>query len=394
MKTAILLYGSYTDWYKKNSYYGKKDTFLFGVTQDMNINMKDFAYAHIVSNVPSVPIMEQISALYGYYMDLLTMYMRSFERLNNISFDCIVYTTFGTLLTDDINKGIYKTSYYNFKTITFENPIGGIELVSDTCVRINGGVIQHIDLLMPDQRDQLFSILWKGKVKDAYNVCPATHQYTMFIPSVINTSLHPLDYTLHRSIFTSEERLRQTIDQLGDIESMRADVTNYVLEGTSLTLRQIDRLLKNRLNTLLILFTLDEKGNYYANKHPNKSTFEIYVLLFMLSFVKSMWYFKFGGRYTLTEGFRLESFLKDKPVCKVVPGSLAFGKDIINSVLYSFPHSYVETYKDNYRDMLERTLASNDSIESLLYEYNKDIIPIHNLGIYGRDAIEGFEKRE
>ncbi len=310
----------------------------------------------------------------------------AYEKKNNMRFDNQIFTPTNTIILDyPTVPGIYYTPYYSFTGLVFPNPLPCIEIISHTHVRINGGRIIHINDLDMNTRRVLFHHLFDGKVYDFANFDGDDTEIAMLIPSVINTSDKPFDYSERRSIFSAQERLEQTTTQVM-IASKNASC--YVLEGSHLDLRQLAVLSKY---CTVVLFSHDDEGNDYANSHQNKSLYEIYVMREMLEKIRAQWYFKFGGRYHQTPKFKLDVFLKDKPVYKIIEGHYAFGgKDIVECIMYCFPFSHREQYLEIFRHIVSYADTTTENIETLLYRYSPTFECVDSLGLEGYDAIEGF----
>jgi hypothetical protein len=307
-------------------------------------------------------------------------------------FDCKLFTGYNTIpLYLPTTPGIYYTPYYSFAYVEFPHTLPCIEIVSGTHVRINGGRIQNIHTSSLEDRKLIFDTLYGGRVQDVQHIHIAKdHDIVFFIPSVINVSNNVFDYTSCRSIFSPEERLEQTVSQL---QSITDPSSIFLLEGSDLDLYQCYRLTSTS-RAHIILFSKDEQGNHYANSHINKSIYELYVMRYMTSLVHATWYFKFGGRYRMIDHvFIIQSFLQSKPVCKIIEDIYTYGnKTIVECILYSFPFSYREKYIDMYTQMMSRAQDTHEGIEALLYELLEDDFErIYNLGVMGKDAIEGFD---
>lgn len=429
MNVAIALYGEYSDWWERNRYderYNHIIIFKYILSNPVHTDdpqLTKFLFdtstsSHNTSQINTIiprintePQSIRRVLINDYCCQQLVDMMDAYEKEHDIVFDIKIFTTFRTILLNyPTTPGHYYTPYYSFITLQFPNPLNCIEIVSDTHIRYNGGALQIIRNLGIRERSILYTRLFNNRVfdfetfktKQVPSSSPSS-SISIFTPSVINISGNPFDYANYRSVFTPEERLEQTVEQVRSINCLdegdqKTDITHYLLEGSELNLGQLNRLYMacklGKNNTYIILFSKDYHGNHYANEHANKSIYEIYVLQEMLKLpIQSDWYFKFGGRYRLLEHFNLPQFLRDKPVYKTIDASYTFGKqNIIECILYSFPKSYRQKYIDIYKDIMERVQNTSEGIETLLYKNSPEFHTVDILGIIGKDAIEAFDR--
>jgi hypothetical protein len=394
MKIAIALYGDYSEWWKKNDYFKEKtdDIYFFGFTFSHVSDTSVFTNHKYIES-PIEKIIPRVNRDYQRLSRVLTYdyCCQQLAEMIDSTFDILIFTTFKSILVQGIpsTKGIYYTPYYSFTNIEFTIPLECIEIVSSTCVRYNGGIIKRISDLSLQDRYLLFQKLFPDKVYDFTEDFEYKSNGVMLIPSVINISVNPFDYSAYRSVFTPLERLDQTIEQIKSINEQ--GLNSILLEGSELDLFQLDRLAVE--NTTIVLFCKDQHGYIYANEHPNKSIYEIYVMGKMLKTISCNWFFKFGGRYKIASFFDLSQFTRDKPVYKIIPGEYALGgQTIIECILYSFPYSRLKEFQDIYDTIMINVQTTSEGIETLLYKNSTDFYRVHDLGIMGMDAIEGFER--
>lgn len=392
MTIAIALYGEYSDWWKKTKY-GGNDVCLFALNTFDDEKPPDVYFTdYKVFGSDILPAAKQQftrAVLFSYYCQHLDAMIKAYEEANDMTFDIIVVSNFKTVVIDfPTVRGVYYTPFYCYETMEIPNPIECFEVVSDTCIRYNGGCVQRLSDLDVHKRKIIFDKLFDGNVCDFEMMEMESPYIAMLIPSVINTSAKPLDYTESRSVFTPDERLSQTAAQIRSIEKLKT-VTSILLEGSELDLRQI-----NLINSKIVLFSKDSKAHHYANEHSNKSIYEIYVMNKMLHILPyCKWYFKFGGRYRLSTNFKLSAFTRNKPVYKIIDAEHAFGKKtIVECILYSFPNNRSQEYKDIYNKIILNAQLSSDAIETLLYDNSTDFYTVDSLRVVGKDAIEGFER--
>jgi len=374
MKIAIGLYGQYSDWYIFNDYSGAD---IYGCAiggaptpfkSTVNINTDGINLKNT-----RITLMETCKNLVS-------------DMIPKDTYDIIVFTTFKTLLTLPTTPGIYHTKYRSFGFNYVSNMISGIEIVSDTHIRTNGGPVEIWN--DSEHRKLVMQNIFKGRAIDFEDFQEIKlEESVLFIPSVINVSCNPFDYVSYRSVYPPEVRLEQTALQL-----KRISKPSFVLEGTVLNLGQIRKLIEQNEKVTVVLFSKDNEGYAYANMHSNKSIYELYVMRQMLEKVTAHWYYKFGGRYHMTDEFKYSDFEKDKPVYRIVAGPETYtGDPIVVCIIYAFPDTFKEKYKTIYSKMTDIANTSGLSIEGMLYEFSDEYYIVDNLNVLGNDAIEGFE---
>ncbi len=347
-----------------------------------------------LSEENSVHQAEQRVMLHTHCCKELCQQIMNHQIKHGVIFDIVIFMPSNTIITQfPMEKGTYYCPYYNFLGMEFPNVLPCVEIVSFTHVRVNGGKIVCIQALNLELRKAIFDALFGGYVVDFENFedlsNPEIDDVAVFIPSVINTSSNPFDYTACRSIYTPQERIEQTKRQLLSIGTEQN--CTYLLEGSPLDLKQIEELFSTTINGVIVLFSNDPEGCHYANEHPNKSAYEIYVMRKMLEVVDAQWYFKFGGRYKIENPNYLTNFLKDTPIYKTIDAKYTFGgKDIVECVMYCFPKKFKQEYLDMYLLILECAKTTGEGIETLLYRFSPPFKTIETIGANGFDAIEGF----
>lgn len=393
MKIAIGFIGACSELYKYNKFPSDYDLFACSMNAMNDFDSKPFNIATVKGTNPvtvhgSVRAQEDMRYL---YMECLSMIER-YSKLSDNKYDIIIITGFNTILMEfPVQPGVYGTKFHTYFTCQCtDNNLSSIDIMSNTAVSING------------ERSIPFYAMEKGLLsrflKKRFNsvilpedMTEKKHELVMLIPSVIKVSNNPFSYVNYRSIFTQEERLDQTVKQLKDINSLDRGVESYLLEGSNLDMSMLDKL---SVHTCVVMFNTDEKGDFYANKHMNKSIYEIYVCLYMMKFLSFDTIFKYGGRYTFDTGFNLDSFLQEKPVYKIISKEASCaGNEYVVSIIYSFPWSYKSKYIDIYNKIYNIFLSDDRaSIEETLYTQSdiSDVIRLEKLNVIGRDGIFGL----
>lgn len=390
MKTAIILYGEYSNIYTKNEDYKHADLYIIPY-KDMPFEIPSNIY-----NVQNIIPLDAFHGIHNVHEGNKFNYIRkklieiSLDLVTDKNYDIIVTASFQTIITKFPREpGIYHASP------VVKNSLPYFEVISDKCVRFDNTPKFFVDLSL-EKRKLVLSHLYRGKVSDfAYFTPPEKNKYIFMIPSCIRVSENPFNYHTfnRRSSFTATERFLQTERQIESIKNtLGKDSTTIILEGSNLTFSEMDRLSKY---SQIVLFTHDERGGYHSNKNPNKSVYEIYVFGKILPLIEFDWVFKFGGRYHFRNDFDIGKYEKEKPVYKVVPGSFTFtGTPIIECVLYSFPYSYKEKYSRMYLEMLKEFNKNKDiGVENLLMKHTRnDYFKIDTLGLLGRDGVYTYDK--
>lgn len=270
--------------------------------------------------------------------------------------------------------------------------LDAVEIMTDSFVCLNGLPYCLIYDLPEKERVQFLTVYFDGKVMEStWYSNSSENDITFIIPSVVKTSDKKIHCTGYRTIMSPEERLRQTIKQVNSIKQMNAtyNVETIICEGSILGL---DALSELATVSNVVLFTTDQIGCMYANAHPNKSLYEVYVMKHMINRIKSLWYFKFGGRYYLAPTFSLDRYTKSAPVINKISGARTFTKEpICQAVIYSFPYSYVPDFDNMYREMIHIFETKSDTaIENELYKHLIGDSRVHwtpYLGVIGYDAL-------
>lgn len=330
------------------------------------------------------------NTMYKYYIKTC---VEQLLKMVQSKYDTIIFYYGDTLYFEKIvQKGIHVP--YELKTYGTYNP-KSCRVINTLKVQMEG--VKFIGQLSIEIRKNIFQSLFAGKVCDftyfAVNPSFFTSQTPIFlIPSVIRISTEKQS----RTIFTTEERLKQTIKQLKSIKEKMPHSKVYVLEVSQfLTLDEMERLAKYADN--LILFSKDKLAQFYAHVHIGKNHTELYLLNQMIPLFDQVsygWLCKYGARYHLTDSFDYKKFLSDKPSFKVIPKSWD-NKPIIESILYSFPKTYISFVKDTIKhilkDMDESSILLDNEHEWMnhLIKNNISINNMESLGVKGFVSHDG-----
>ena len=282
-----------------------------------------------------------------------------------------------------------------------------IHLISDVAYR-NGYdpvYLHHAEIPL---RRQIFKALYNDRVIDADVWIPTKQvqftQHIFCIPSVIHCTQKEFDYDTFksRSVFTGKERFTQLLQQIQSLNTIVPNSHIYILEGSSLTWTQMAALARYP-NVTTILFQRHIQGNHYANLHPNKSLYELWLMQWMLERLEGKYdiLFKFGGRYSLTSMFDISIYdTSDAIVIRTHKNTHGYtDKEIMECILYGFPsrlHNNMITIYDNTRNHIENN-GSGSTEELLFQEIEKhigyeNIHRIEHCCVTSWDAVYGFDK--
>ena len=280
---------------------------------------------------------------------------------------------------------------------------------------IDKGYLWDLNL---NTRIELFYNLFSDQVQEfsyfnSNNIKTNENSNIFFVPSIVNIS----EDNKGRSIFSSEERLNQTLKQLQSIRDK--GYTSVLLETSNLNLYQISQLLQ--FTDKICLFYSDLEIYNLAYKDTNKNKTEIQLLRKILPhFVDKPFqrFFKFGSRYHLTRDFNIDSFSTEYISGKLISKYLNVYKfDILEPVLYSVPrlliNDFIKVCKDifdglelklkiidgKYMFALQHDIDNGDYVKIqrdieytlplILQENNFKIHQVDILHVYGAGAVRG-----
>lgn len=217
----------------------------------------------------------------------------------------------------------------------------------------------------------------------AGNVNIFTKPYIFLITSTIRFSENPLSYSHTRSVFSTEERLEQTLHSIKSIRAKVPDIIIILLENSNLFPKEVS-VLQNKVDWLVSFSQDTQAAKLRDGLH--KGAAETYMLRYMQNILKYFNYnimFKLSGRYCLSERFDIQNF-----------SSECFGvllrDGVYSTRLYSVPRALnIIYYKQLYKAM--QAALKGESIESVLMrDVAKDKIqPLEYLGVQGYISSNG-----
>jgi hypothetical protein len=200
----------------------------------------------------------------------------------------------------------------------------------------------------------------------------------VIVTSVIQTTTYPLSYSKVRSIYSAEERFRQTLQT---IESIRT----YIPDA--------DILLVECSPTSTYTQAISDKVDYFLNLEFNeivnnglaKGKGEVTLLLHALENLPKKYknIYKITGRYVLQPTFNISAWN--------LPGAVVACKTNIygmSNSIHTFFYKIDTTYISMYRDCLIQYLDQDNSvcIENYLASHLKPIQYVDSIGILVRWA--------
>jgi hypothetical protein len=414
-KIAIGIVGEYSDTFLHNSLLFEEDELdPLGIRLRNNIDLFCFSFSEIpelftslcktsiycdkhpdeiIPNFKNTHISMKTIGIYQYSYKIC---QHLIEIIGKGSYDTIYLTTFRHIILS--LAGTEKLAYSSFLEWNCAPALLSVEVVSSSQIAWHN-IIQSVYDLPESIRTLFLQIYFNNKVVDYKNFqsnrLEKPSDLVFIIPSVVTTTTQKLDCSEYRSVFSPTERIQQTLSQiksLNTIVDQKYSRQIYVCEGSPIDLHFLSMFVNTPGLTQVVLFFTDKQGNMYANDHPNKSIYEVYVMQNMITKIDSKWYFKFGARYYLSPMFSIDKFTKSLPVIKKIDGQVTFtGRPICQSVIYSFPATHRVLFHDMYANMIGVFNASDEltAIENELYNHLalQDIEWIETLNVIGYDAL-------
>lgn len=209
----------------------------------------------------------------------------------------------------------------------------------------------------------------------------------VLVTSVINTPNTPLSYCDNRSVYTREERFKQTQHTLNTIRKSIPNCIIFLVECTDFTLEENDYL---QSNCDYILNLWDQK-----HLHPNifglsKALGEGTMTIHAIEYIKhnNIQFnnlFKISGRYYLDQNFEYSKYDNDKIVVRQHDPS-----NVI-TCLYKLPFQYVEYFSKfmlSKKEGMEQCLAYETLFDSFIKSIpSNDVIFNDVMGVQGLCAV-------
>lgn len=204
----------------------------------------------------------------------------------------------------------------------------------------------------------------------------------VLIVNCLNCSSTPLSYTNTRSVYTSEERLKQLINSITSVYKYIPQADIIVCESSQLLDYQISELEHlPGYGTKLLMHTIDKFKDAQRlamyRDGPHKGLAELFQLCEVVesNMLSSYDYvFKLSGRYEITENFNIDNVDFSKFYCFYFPEYTMF-----STVLYGVPMGTLESSSDGgvpmgnidmYHQILKGIISRNlcTSIEGAIFQ--------------------------
>ena len=212
------------------------------------------------------------------------------------------------------------------------------------------------------------------------------------MPSVIRVSANPMIDRTTRSLFSTEERMKQTLIQIESVRKKIPDATIILLEASVMKKKEIQKF--SEVCDYIFLYDDEDTYEYCHNNTANKGLGEMHVLSHLTSVLETKtfdYFIKFGARYYLMEQFNIDRFLLDVPVIHAIAGSgkLQTSRGVINSLayclFYCFPKKYMAFYREHYKLWLHP-----DTTEPVEHVFTMFLQALKRVEIVDKLWIEGY----
>ena len=301
----------------------------------------------------------------------------------------VLFTTYNTIMDMNLVSSediIHICSKLNDLFHTFKIPynvIKSYEMVSDNYIEYNNDYMDVFDPIHINYLKNIIKILFNNVVvSDDFKLDTNKQDILYMIPSIIKPH--------SSSIFTKEERLYQTINQVKSVGEFNTNNKTVLLELSDLetfTFSDIFRLSKD--TTLLVLFGHNQRFREIA-RNRNKNQGEVQLLRFVLNKIKDQefsHFYKFGGRYQLNNDYQDLYDNNYDAVCKIMRANEnPYRQDIIEPVIYSVKREKIIDFinvLDNMDNVLRNHLMDVERmLIDLKYKMNVKIIDELKVGGY------------
>jgi hypothetical protein len=212
----------------------------------------------------------------------------------------------------------------------------------------------------------------------------------VIITSKIITSSHKLSYINHRSIYTHDQRLKDTVQTITSVKKYIPNAYIILIDNSIFTPLLFDEL--NKLVDCFINNKTDEMLNYYTDVNEIKATGEILQTLSGLDHlsnvnIKYNNIYKITGRYLVDKTFNISQYENNQNCFKQnLTDDFAREQKYYYTCFYKITSSYLETFKNNLRECFrlytEDNTKQNDIYEVLLPEimnFNFKLLPVLNI---------------
>ena len=397
MKTIRVLFGIYSELYKKNPV-NETDEFIYFFYSQEHVPQEPLnGKIIILSEYPSTmnknsqnPVLLEQHAIRTALKEIRKTITDEKTRIICSSFSDVFIHEIPENCSFHENESIFFLTTVPMHVFGHEYLISTYRLMSDTYLSIRNDRLVPFSSCSKEVRADVFEKLYHNKVCDAENFLESNIpvKHLILIPSVIHTSSsNPLAYQSYRSVFTPEERLKQTIQQCKSIQKVKQPTDQILLlEASEITFSEMEQL--SEVVDKIVLFSQDSVASHFANVHKNKSTYEVYVMDFInTKMTNYCWMMKVGGRYCLTSSFNFSDFEKELPAMNILNVN---GNVCIEPVLYSIPFKFRLLFHEQYQKKKLELDNPRYDIEHFLRDmFSPNIHQVDHCHAVGVGAISG-----
>lgn len=196
----------------------------------------------------------------------------------------------------------------------------------------------------------------------------------VLITSVINTVNKRLSYYSFRSIYTKNERFKQTLKSIESIRKYIPDSYIYLIECSD-DIDEEEKIFIELVDTYVNCFNVNKVKN--AVQSHNKGIGEMNFLLYFLNNFDNLYefdhFFKLSGRYYLNNGFDFDKFKSHS--------------NIFKKEHHSFVTIFYKITKDFYKSFIEiinNNINNTSSVEGIFHGYIHNYKHIDHIGVEGQ----------
>jgi len=208
----------------------------------------------------------------------------------------------------------------------------------------------------------------------------------VIITSVLNISNLPLSYYHTRSIFTLEERFKQTMKTINSLKKYIPNLEILFCECSDIDI-SIQNSIKEEVNYFYNFYDIDNIREKVNSKY--KGIGEAYILMEGINKMESRNYkniFKISGRYYLNTNFNYNQFNNNYNIFTNWDDS----NKSLCTIFYKININYLDIFYNNLFNSLNK-LQEGYSIEIVIYNFfSKYIIINDKLNISGFLSTEGY----
>ncbi len=341
---------------------------------------------YILYNISRIFVIESqsqnnIENIFNQFENIFLIKINDIKKLYDIDFkknDIIIFDIHNNNLNISTNDILY---IINLSINNFKDSLKLI-LFTDNSDDIN----KYSNII-----DKTYKIINKSDITDNeeyYKLYyePIYKKNIVIITSKIYTSNNSFSYVNHRSIYSKDERLSQTINTINSIRNKIPNSYIILFDNSEMDNNEYD-LLYNHVEQFINI-TDNSELNYYTNEYEYKAFAEIFQMIKLYDvFLKKIDsrminnIFKITGRYILNEHFNYNNYDNDKNIFKR-DYSLDYMK-YYYTCFYKIDRNFLHEY---FKILLEtfnhKEYYLNKNLEEIIPEViNYNFIEYQELGI-------------